>query len=159
MQVTYISPNEAEIVAIDAALSSKAASSCWRQSSQAVLTDDLDVENVIRQLGKSVESVLAAGVQYVVLTLGHRGAVVCSSTTPKDRQNPSVVCHHYPALPASIVSLSGAGDCLVAGALSALLKPSTSVGAAVCYGMAAAKAAVESDRNVPTRFHLPTVEG
>ncbi|GLI65002.1 hypothetical protein VaNZ11_008428 [Volvox africanus] len=55
---------------------------------------------------------------------------------------------HLRALPAEVVSVNGAGDTLVAGMVAALLQQEDPVHA-LAYGMAAAKRAVESYRNVP----------
>ena len=79
-----------------------------------------------------------------MLTLGSMGAVLC--TLSADGRH--VVAHHCPALPARVVNCSGAGDCLVAGMVHALLQNSDPV-AALAFGAAAAREAVESDANVP----------
>ncbi len=64
--------------------------------------------------------------------------------TPADREsNLQVTYLQFPALPASIVNLSGAGDCLVAGALVAL-SAGSDVATALAHGVSAAKWAVES---------------
>lgn len=65
---------------------------------------------------------------------------------------------HFPALPASIVSLVGAGDCLVGGTLA-----STCAGLdilqSVAVGMATAKGAVETESNVPAEYELTRIAG
>lgn len=58
-----------------------------------------------------------------------------------------------PALPATVVNCSGAGDCLVAGCLFGLARGLNAV-ASLAHGMAASRAAVESQGNVPARFSL-----
>lgn len=63
---------------------------------------------------------------------------------------------HFPALPASVVRLTGAGDCLVGGALAALCA-GLDVLQSVAVGVAAAKAAVESEPNVPANYNLAKV--
>lgn len=65
---------------------------------------------------------------------------------------------HLPAISASVVSLVGAGDCLVAGVLSALcggldFMPSVAVGVAI------AKASVESEANIPDTILAASVVG
>ena len=65
---------------------------------------------------------------------------------------------HFPALPASIANLSGAGDCLVAGALVAL-SSSSDIKHALAYGVSASKWAVESDSNVPQNLSPGLVSG
>ena len=59
-----------------------------------------------------------AGVQHIILTMGQHGAAHCQLS--KDHQ--AVVVSHMPALPAQVANTSGAGDCLVAGALMRLLE-------------------------------------
>ncbi|CAL4900292.1 unnamed protein product [Urochloa decumbens] len=65
------------------------------------------------------------------------------------RESSSRTCvFHLPAISASVISLTGAGDCLVGGVLSALcggldIIPSVAVGVAI------AKASVESEANIP----------
>ncbi|KAA3462991.1 putative sugar kinase YeiI isoform X2 [Gossypium australe] len=61
-------------------------------------------------------------------------------------RSPNFLAMHCPALPASVVRLTGAGDCLVGGMLASL-----SIGLdmmqSVAIGIAATKALVEVDSN------------
>lgn len=63
---------------------------------------------------------------------------------------------HFPALPASVVSLTGAGDCLVGGTLASVCSGLDFM-QSVAVGVATAKVAVESENNVPTEYCLTTV--
>ncbi|KAK9785432.1 hypothetical protein WJX73_003933 [Symbiochloris irregularis] len=82
----------------------------------------------------------AAGVKHIVLTLGPDGAVLC-------HMEGALMClTHMPALPAAIANLSGAGDCLVAGAAMHLLQGGDAC-SALAHGMAVARAAVQSHDN------------
>ncbi|XP_008778470.1 uncharacterized sugar kinase YeiI isoform X2 [Phoenix dactylifera] len=63
---------------------------------------------------------------------------------------------HFPALPASVVSLVGAGDCLVGGILASICN-GLDVMQSVAVGIAVAKAAVETQTNVPAKFSPGTV--
>ena len=65
---------------------------------------------------------------------------------------------HFPALPASVVSLTGAGDCLVGGTLASVCSGLDFM-QSVAVGVATAKVAVESENNVPTEYCLTTVAG
>lgn len=65
---------------------------------------------------------------------------------------------HFPALPASVVRLTGAGDCLVGGTLASICA-GLNVMQSVAVGIAAAKAAVEAEANVPGAFSLATIAG
>lgn len=63
---------------------------------------------------------------------------------------------HFKALSASVLNVSGAGDCLVAGSLAGLLdgKPAEY---AIKVGLAAACRAVESSYNVPKKMTFLSV--
>lgn len=61
-----------------------------------------------------------------------------------------------PALPASVVNCSGAGDCLVAGCLFALSR-GLPAEAALAHGIATAHAAVQSQANVPAGLDAAAV--
>ncbi|KAJ0076985.1 hypothetical protein Patl1_36349 [Pistacia atlantica] len=63
---------------------------------------------------------------------------------------------HIPALPASVVRLTGAGDCLVGGTLASVCA-GLDVIQSVAVGIAAAKAAVEAETNVPSEFSLTAI--
>ncbi|KAL6218607.1 hypothetical protein ACLB2K_011817 [Fragaria x ananassa] len=63
---------------------------------------------------------------------------------------------HFPALPASVVRLTGAGDCLVGGTISSLCA-GLDIMQSVAVGIAASKAAVESETNVPSAINLAVI--
>ena len=73
-------------------------------------------------------------------------------------RSPYFLAVHFPALPASVVRLTGAGDCLVGGMLASLCA-GLDVMQSVAIGIAAAKASVEVDSNVPSQFSLATIAG
>ena len=60
---------------------------------------------------------------------------------------------HFPTLPASVVRLTGASDCLVGGMLASICT-GLNLMQNVVVGIAAAKAAVEAETSVPTAFSL-----
>ncbi|EFJ49304.1 hypothetical protein VOLCADRAFT_90096 [Volvox carteri f. nagariensis] len=76
------------------------------------------------------------------------GLAAGRQTAVQQSQRYAVQVVHLRALPAEVVSVNGAGDTLVAGMVAALLQQQDPVHA-LAYGMAAAKRAVESHRNVP----------
>lgn len=65
---------------------------------------------------------------------------------------------HFPALPATVGRVSGAGDCLVGGILASLCS-GLNVMQSVAVGVAAAKAAIEVETNVPCTYDLPAIAG
>lgn len=65
---------------------------------------------------------------------------------------------HLPALPASVARVTGAGDCLVGGTLASMCA-GLDVLQSVAAGIAAAKAAVEAETNVPAEYSLAKIAG
>ena len=65
---------------------------------------------------------------------------------------------HFPALPVSVVRLTGAGDCLVGGMLASICA-GLNVMQSLAVGVAAAKASVEAETNVPIAFSLANIAG
>lgn len=63
------------------------------------------------------------GVKHVALTMGSQGAALCVLSSCGKK----VEAQHVPAVPASIVNTSGAGDCLVAGTLACLVQGATPI--------------------------------
>lgn len=89
-------------------------------------------------------------------------AVGCPSNLISDfakSENSSLLfAVHFPALPASVVRLTGAGDCLVGGTLSSICA-GLDVMQSVAVGIATAKAAVEAGTNVPRALNLAAIAG
>ncbi|MQL83014.1 hypothetical protein Taro_015496, partial [Colocasia esculenta] len=65
---------------------------------------------------------------------------------------------HLPALPASVMSLTGAGDCLVGGTLASVCA-GLNVMQSIAVGISAATAAVETRFNVPHQYDLTRIAG
>ncbi|MBA0814950.1 hypothetical protein Gohar_020741, partial [Gossypium harknessii] len=72
---------------------------------------------------------LEKGVKILVLTIGSDGLFEnmtssCPSNLYSDskvlERSPNFLAVHFPALPASVVRLTGAGDCLVGGMIASL---------------------------------------
>ncbi|KAL3814153.1 hypothetical protein ACJIZ3_015421 [Penstemon smallii] len=63
---------------------------------------------------------------------------------------------HFPALSASVVRLTGAGDCLVGGTIASICA-GLDIMQSVAVGIAAAKEAVESESNVPAEYELTKI--
>ncbi|XP_058730651.1 pseudouridine kinase [Vicia villosa] len=78
-----------------------------------------------------------------------------SGFSEHDRSN-RVFAVHLPSLPASVVRLTGAGDCLVGGTLSSICT-GLDIMQSVSVGIAVAKAAVEVESNVPSAFSLSAI--
>ncbi|XP_051209016.1 pseudouridine kinase isoform X3 [Lolium perenne] len=63
---------------------------------------------------------------------------------------------HLPATSASVISLTGAGDCLIGGVLSSLCG-GLNIMQSVAVGIATAKASVESEANIPANFSAASI--
>ncbi|KAJ8441961.1 hypothetical protein Cgig2_020106 [Carnegiea gigantea] len=74
-----------------------------------------------------------------------------SSTLHKRGSHPFAM--HFPALPATVGRVSGAGDCLVGGVLASLCS-GLNIMQSVAVGIAAAKAAILVKTNVPHQYDL-----
>lgn len=141
--ITYISPNEQELESL--AIEVVDGKQQGYHIVPVVADNNKCISFVHRQL-KNLSIVLSAGVQYIILTGGKEGAAACC-IDPHDSS--ALLIYMAPALEANVVNCSGAGDTLVAGCISALVH-GRSIEAALKYGIAAAKYAVESSDNVPT---------
>lgn len=66
--------------------------------------------------------------------------------------------YHFPALDASVVSLTGAGDCLVGGVIASI-SSGLDILESIAVGIVVAKAAVEDEQNVPSEISLMNITG
>ncbi|XP_058069077.1 LOW QUALITY PROTEIN: pseudouridine kinase [Magnolia sinica] len=96
-------------------------------------------------------------------SFGDRLHELVSSSCPSDQFSSrgvwkiqSIFVLHFPALPASVVSLTGAGDCLVGGTLSSICA-GLDIMQSLAVGVAASKAAVETEDNIPPEYCLKTI--
>lgn len=93
--------------------------------------------------------VLEAGVQYILLTLGEQGAALCFYKNPTQGRS-HVSIKYAPALPATVINCSGAGDNLVAGFVHALVNDGANdIETCLQRGIAMARLTVESHTNWP----------
>ena len=94
------------------------------------LTQEIDTEMAVKKLSNN-------GIRNVFLTIGSGGVVHCTDNVVK----------HYPALPAKVVNVTGAGDAFFAGVIHALAigQPTEK---AISFGLEMAKRNVECDEPV-----------
>lgn len=78
--------------------------------------------------------------------------------SPKTESSSLLFAVHFPAVPATVMRLTGAGDCLVGGTLSSICA-GLDIMQSVAVGIAASKAAVEAETNVPRVFNLAAITG
>lgn len=103
---------------------------CKISSNELTIFQGPSPPSITTQVQRRQLSVSQTGLRHVVLTMGSQGAALCN-LSPCGGQ---VLAHHFPAVPASIVNTSGAGDCLVAGALARLVQ-GASAQEAVAFGV------------------------
>ncbi|CAH2036233.1 unnamed protein product [Thlaspi arvense] len=177
--VTVVSPNQDELIAM-------ANSLCAKNMFQSLKPeeDKLSQEDMFRVLKPAILVLLENGIKVVIVTLGSNGALLCSKGNPKkalriNRKFPksgeifkrvqsvcspnrfsepgsSLFAMHFPTVPAKVKKLTGAGDCLVGGTVASLTD-GLDIIQSLAVGIASAKAAVESDDNVPTEFRLDLI--
>ncbi|KAL9231623.1 hypothetical protein vseg_006825 [Gypsophila vaccaria] len=78
-----------------------------------------------------------------------------SNSTPL-KEGSQLLVMHFPALPAAVGRVSGAGDCLVGGMLASLCS-GLNIMQSVSVGIASAKAAIEVKQNVPDKYDLADI--
>ncbi|EOA38005.1 hypothetical protein CARUB_v10009474mg [Capsella rubella] len=177
--VTMVSPNQDELVAMANAL-------CTRNLFHPFKPEEskLSIEDMFCVLKPAIWVLLENGIKVVIVTLGSNGALLCSKENPTRALNinrklpksgeifkrvqsvcspnrfsessPGLFAMHFPTIPAKVKKLTGAGDCLVGGTVASL-SDGLDLIQSLAVGIASAKAAVESDENVPPEFNLDLV--
>ncbi|MBA0702001.1 hypothetical protein Goari_022056 [Gossypium aridum] len=102
-----------------------------------------------------IESNVPVGFEPVSIAKSKRIAPIVKYVLDR---SPNFLAMHFLALLASVVRLTRACDCLVSGMLVSI-STSLDMMQSVAIGIAAAKASVEVDSNVPSQFSLPTITG
>ncbi|KAM6588448.1 hypothetical protein CsatA_011053 [Cannabis sativa] len=181
--VTFVSPNEYEIISMANALTGGS------EFSFSSFESD-NIESLLQRLKPAIRVLLKNGIKFVVVTLGSKGMLLCSNGEPRftsvdhegykqdvtrrnlyktvasacprklfsdcTKSETLLFAIHLPALPASVVRLTGAGDCLVGGTLSSICA-GLDVIQSLAVGIVASKAAVEAEANVPNALDLASI--
>ncbi|KAF4349651.1 hypothetical protein F8388_019611 [Cannabis sativa] len=181
--VTFVSPNEYELISMANALTGGS------EFSFSPFESD-NIESLLQRLKPAIRVLLKNGIKFVVVTLGSKGMLLCSNGEPRftsvdhegykqdvtrrklyktvasacprklfsdcAKSETLLFAIHLPALPASVVRLTGAGDCLVGGTLSSICA-GLDVIQSLAVGIAASKAAVEAEANVPNVLDLASI--
>ncbi|KAA8541219.1 hypothetical protein F0562_025174 [Nyssa sinensis] len=100
-------------------------------------------------LKPAIWALIEKGIKVVVVTLGSDGVSKFEGSSNR-------LAVHCPALSASVVRLTRAGDCLVGGTLASLCA-SLDLMQSLAFGIVAAKAAVEVDTNVSPEYDLAKI--
>eukprot|EP00741_Cyanophora_paradoxa_P017374 tig00020964_g16783.t1 len=128
-QFSYVSPSYDELVAMSRALDGASS-----DDPEGVVPGPGCVEAGKPHAGR----LLGAGVRCVVAKMGKYGILLAT----KDEKTGAPVFSHYPAFPANVVNVTGAGDSVVGGMVAALVGGAP-LEAAVVVGLKAAKLSVE----------------
>ncbi|CAN6450602.1 unnamed protein product [Victoria cruziana] len=184
--VQFISPNEDELLAMANAVSSgfstysfpTGTGATYSHSAEALLQNlkpaicvllEKGIDAILLTLGSNGaflclkdlpcyvrhEKDTASDIDNALYNIMSSGCPCLYDVTQKiNWTSPTVL--HFPALPVSIVRLTGAGDCLVGGVLASLCA-GLDILKSTAVGIAAAKAAIMTDLNVPQEFFLTTV--
>ncbi|KAM7251833.1 hypothetical protein ACFE04_023716 [Oxalis oulophora] len=178
--ITFTSPNEDELIAMANALSGSDVFHPIDKNNKQSL------DQLFHTLRPAILVLLENGINAIILTIGSQGVFLCSKVNPNsiisssDKFKPNRLYNimtssrypplntfqfdksshffavHLPAVRTSVVRLTGAGDNLV-GATLACLCAGLDLIPSVAVGIAAAKATVESETNVPSKFSLATI--
>ncbi|XP_034227410.1 uncharacterized protein LOC117636832 isoform X2 [Prunus dulcis] len=179
--VTFASPNEDELVAMANNLSG---GNVYCPIERNNSRKKCSTETLFHMLKSAVWVLLEKGIKIVVVTVGSDGVFLCSrggpslkqyasngelfntvtascpsnlfSSPPDSERSSFLFAVHFPALPASVVRLTGAGDCLVGGTIASICA-GLDVMQSLAVGIAASKAAVEAETNVPSVFNLAAI--
>lgn len=90
---------------------------------------------------QDLDSLLAQGVKQIVLTVGEDGVILANTAGVRQ----------YPAFPATVRDVTGAGDSFVGGMIAGLLWEEP-LERAILYGLATAKLTVETTETVASRL-------
>jgi sugar/nucleoside kinase (ribokinase family) len=138
----FVSPNAAELVALASAVRGGRPGSIL---AAAAPPSGCGAVAALCALRTCIDEVLLSGCAHVLTTLGADGALLSS------RQGGATTHAHLAAPRVRVLSTSGAGDALVAGALAALCRGEGALAAAAA-GVAAAAVVVGRPENVPTAW-------
>ncbi|XP_047158554.1 uncharacterized protein LOC124829132 isoform X2 [Vigna umbellata] len=186
--VTYVSPNEDELIAMANAISGCDKFQPFKESQKK----NISVMSLFQLLKPAIWVLLENGIEVVLVTVGSNGVFLCHKGGPRHFKKPTEKINrsgfggqlfnafmqkcppsgysgfselnksshffavHFPSLAASVVRLTGAGDCLVGGILTSICA-GLDIMQSVSVGIAVAKAAVEAEANVPNAFNLSAI--
>lgn len=120
---------------------------------ESEINEKIDKISVRELRQKYIPQVLNSGVRNIILTAGPEGALLFLNSLVKGRKE-----WHFPAVKVNVKNLSGAGDSLVGGCISAL-SLGCDILASISWGIVLAKETVQSQNNVPLGISRSQVEG
>jgi len=108
----------------------------------------LSEENDMESIKNHSDVLLNEGCKFIIITMGERGVLLAFKDINHINQY-----KHFPAIPANVIKVTGAGDTLVGGIIHGLLLGKTLEESIEKYGLLAAKLCIESREIVP-----PTIQ-
>ncbi|KAK9056750.1 hypothetical protein SSX86_024113 [Deinandra increscens subsp. villosa] len=154
--VTFTSPNEDELISMANSLSHKQKFPPIKKNNNSTIA------SLFQQLKPAIWVLLENGIRVIILTLGSNGVLLCSKrrfltlNISRQKEPTRKVKLAKTAESVSVVRLTGAGDCLVGGAVASICA-GLNVMQSVAVGIAAAKGAVEVETNVPGGYSLDQI--
>lgn len=121
------------------------------------LITNTEAFDTVQDIAKVARNLIAY-IDNIIVTMGSNGLLVVRRNSAKDpllssKTSDDVQVRHYCALDVSgLVNVSGAGDCLAAGIISAMLR-GYSEEKSIAVGLDAARAALRSISAVPAVFN------
>lgn len=141
VRVDFASPNVAELVSMSLAVRDQGHDP---SAETAIETPDVggSAEDILRSVSTHAATVIAAGVECIILTMGAHGAAAIVRSGAHSLEATLV-----PAVPVrTIANVHGAGDALAGGCISGIAQHGAdSISTALALGVAAAAAALASD--------------
>lgn len=151
---TYTSPNVGELVAISDAVDPSLAATANVQSHLALGADgtlpgDDGMVYCVEALQRRMYALLKLGLSAVITTMSSGGLLLGQAGT---EESPEPVFRYWPAPPepaGGIVSVTGAGDCLVAGIAAEMILSNAGLEESIGAGLSAASQSLASPIAVP----------
>mgnify|MGYP005995487059 CR=1 FL=1 len=108
--ITYISPNVVEL---------KAMAEFSKRQQAEIPALDIDSSDDLFYEKQNVWILLNSGIKYVITTLGPKGTLL--GYLEEENELQSVTMEHFPAPPADVIQVNGAGDAMAGCCISSLI--------------------------------------
>ncbi|XP_039047092.1 uncharacterized protein LOC120187449 isoform X2 [Hibiscus syriacus] len=146
--ITFASPNEDELIAMANALSSE-------NLFRPIENNKCSTDTSFQMLKPAIWFLFQKGVKVLVLTIGSDGVILCTKGEPNSWRIDLEKSHLHGFSQQLFETMTSS----LVGEMLASLSSVLDVMQSVAIGIAAAKASVEVDSNVPSQFSLETITG
>ncbi|XP_039047089.1 uncharacterized protein LOC120187449 isoform X1 [Hibiscus syriacus] len=144
--ITFASPNEDELIAMANALSSE-------NLFRPIENNKCSTDTSFQMLKPAIWFLFQKGVKVLVLTIGSDGVILCTKGEPNSWRIDLEKSHLHGFSQQLFETMTSS----LVGEMLASLSSVLDVMQSVAIGIAAAKASVEVDSNVPSQFSLETI--